>query len=159
MRPLETITTMDHQYSSGIFQDEFQLCILNVYWFPAVLNNDTGWELLQLWQILTATLSGETPLFIVLLWDQQCWWNTKYVWPFFNLSATLCLRTLQWHVYQHQMLLYRVWRNTTGNSRCLDFFFIFWWYWKNNKSLGTGIGKIWYRSWFLSPKFWNLDDL
>ena len=27
------------------------------------------------------------------------------------------------------------------------------------QKLGTGIGKIWYQNWFLSPKFRNLEDL
>ena len=68
-------------------------------------------------QILTAALpaclSGESPIFIVLLWDQQCWWNTNYVSPFFNLSENLCLRSLQWHVYQHQMLSVGTWYNNS----------------------------------------------
>ena len=31
--------------------------------------------------------------------------------------------------------------------------------WVPEKKFGTGIGKIWYRLRFWSPKFWNFEDL
>ena len=107
--------------------------------------------------------SIDFPDFIISLWPHLpsllCWLSGRIFWEW---RAGRLLKA---------ELNTRVWRTGTGNSRFFGgigtdigqnwYREKFWNRYRKDlvpgKSLGTGIRKIWYLDWFLSPKFRNFD--